>query len=293
MRVWDTSHLLDEIPAKKNAEAEAEHVYDPVDSQVNLQRIRQHFRQLQTRLVLGLVLGFLLPNALLSAYFHFQFTHTLKESAKLNLAAVAESQKNTIDLYLQERVVNLYNLFHSKDFSLNPSQDQMDNSLANLKHFNDGFVDVGFFNTRGVQIGYAGPYPALQGRDYSNEPWYQNLLKEQKSYLISDIYMGFRRVPHFTIATKQVFDGRTYVMRATLDPDKFYIFLRAISQGKEVESTLINQQGQYQVVDPGRSQLPGSSDFVPTRPCWSPMPGSRKPRGRYSPCSRWPLPRLA
>ena len=46
-------------------------------------------------------------------------------------------------------------------------------------------------------------------------------------------------------------------------PDKLYIFLRAISQGKEVESTLINRQGQYQVVDPGRSHLPGSSDYIP------------------------------
>ena len=261
MRVWDTSHLLDEIPAAKNASAE--HVYDPVDSQANRERIRLHFKQLQTRLVLGLVLGFLLPNALLSAYFHFQFTHTLKESAKLNLAAVAESQKNTIDLYLQERVVNLYNLFHSKEFSLKPSQEQMENLLGNLKHFNDGFVDVGFLDTKGVQIGYAGPFSALLGRDYSKEAWYQALLKESKSYLISDIYMGFRNIPHFTIATKQVFDGQTHVMRATLDPDKLYIFLRAISQGKEVESTLINQQGQYQVVDPGRSQLPGSSDYMP------------------------------
>jgi two-component system, NtrC family, sensor kinase len=63
--------------------------------------------------------------------------------------------------------------------------------------------------------------------------------------------MGFRKVPHFTIATKQVFDGRTYVMRATLDPDKLYIFLRAISQGKEVESTLINQPGTVSGGGPG------------------------------------------
>ncbi|WP_028318257.1 sensor histidine kinase [Desulfobulbus elongatus] len=261
MRVWDTSHLLDDIPPHKRATAE--HVYDPADSQANLQQIRLHFKQLQTRLILGLVLGFLLPNALLSAYFHFQFTHTLKESAKLNLAAVAESQKNTIDLYLQERVVNLYNLFHSKEFSLNPTQEQMDTLLASLKHFNDGFVDVGFFDTRGVQIGYAGPFPSLRSADYSGESWYRNLLTENKSYLISDIYMGFRKIPHFTIATKQVFDNRTYVMRATLDPDKFYIFLRAISQGKEVDSTLINHQGLYQVVDPGRSQLPGTGDYIP------------------------------
>ena len=46
------------------------------------------------------------------------------------------------------------------------------------------------------------------------------------------------------------------MIRATLDPDKLYMFLRSISQGKEVESTLVNQQGQYQVVDPGRSMSP-------------------------------------
>ncbi|MCL2458222.1 MAG: ATP-binding protein [Desulfobulbus sp.] len=261
MRVWDTSHLLDDIPAHK--QASAGHIYAPADSQANLQRIRFHFKQLQTRLILGLVLGFLLPNALLSAYFHFQFTHTLKESAKLSLAAVAESQKNTIDLYLQERVVNLYNLFHSKDFSLNPTQEQMETLLASLKHFHDGFIDVGFFDPRGVQIACAGPFHSLLGMDYSHEPWYHTLLEDSKNYLISDIYLGFRKVPHFTIAIKQVFDNQTYVMRASLDPDKFYIFLRAISQGKEVESTLINHQGIYQVVDPGRSQFLNRSDYIP------------------------------
>ena len=75
MRVWETSHLLDTLPTGKTA---SEHVYDFTDSQANLEKIQLHFKQLKTRLVLGLVLGFLLPNALLSAYFHFQFAHTLK-----------------------------------------------------------------------------------------------------------------------------------------------------------------------------------------------------------------------
>jgi len=260
MRVWDTSHLLDTIPADRTT---AEQSFDQADSQVNIARIRLHFKQLQTRLILGLVLGFLLPNAFLASYFHFEFTHTLKKTAMLNLAAVAESQKNTIDLYLQERVVNLYNLFHSKDFTLAPTPAQMENYLYYLKQYNDGFVDVGFLDAKGIQIGYAGPYPTLLGKDYSNETWYKNLFNENKSYLISDIYLGFTKVPHFTIATRQVFDGRTYVMRATLDPDKLFLFLRAISQGKEVESTLVNRQGQYQVMDSGRSRLPGSSEYIP------------------------------
>ncbi len=260
MRVWDTSHLLDTVPAGKRA---TEHVHDYTDNQANLNRIRQHFRQLQTRLILGLVLGFLLPNALLSTYFHFQFTHTLKNSAMLNLEAVAENQKNTIDLYLQERVVNLFNLFHGREFTLAPSPETMESYLQSLKRFNVGFVDVGFFNAKGIQIGYAGPYPHLLGKAYGNEPWFKTLVGEEKNYLISDIYPGFRKVPHFTIGVRQVFDGQPYVLRATLDPDKLYVFLRSISHGKDVESSLINAQGQYQVVDPRRSAYPGTSDFVP------------------------------
>ncbi len=260
MRVWDTSHLLDSVPAGKQS---GEHVHDYADSEANRERIRLHFRQLQTRLILGLLLGFLLPNALLSAYFHFQFTHTLKSSALLNLEAVAENQKNTLDLYLQERVVNLFNLFHGRDFSLEPTQETMEQYLQNLKRFNVGFVDVGFFDAKGRQIGYAGPFPQLLGVDYGREPWFKTLMAESRNYLISDIYTGFRKIPHFTLAVRQEFDGQSYVVRATLDPDKLYVYLRSISHGKEVESALVNAQGQYQVVDPRRSAYPGTSDFIP------------------------------
>ena len=41
-------------------------------------------------------------------------------------------------------------------------------------------------------------------------------------------------------------------MRATLDPDKFYMFLRAISQGKGVNSSLVSREGTWQVVDPDK-----------------------------------------
>lgn len=261
MRVWDTSHLLDEVPQynKKNTE----HTYNSEDSHANITRIRLHFKQLQTKLILGLVLGFLLPNALLSIYFHYQFAHSLKKTSMLNLTAVVESQRNTLDLYLQERVANLYNLLHSEILPHYSSPGGMDEALASLKQFNDGFVDVGFIDDKGVQTGYSGPYPHLLGKDYSQEEWYQGLLDGKKNYFISDIYLGFRGVPHFTIAIRQFFEGKPYVVRSSLDPDKLYVFLRSISHGKQVETTLINRQGIYQVVDPGHSLFPDRSDYVP------------------------------
>ncbi len=202
--------------------------------------------------------------AALSAYFHFQFTFTLKESAKLNLAAISESQRNTVDLFIQERIVNIFSLFQSKGFNLTPTRFIMENYLQNLRQVSDAFIDVGFLNSTGLQIGYAGPFPFLQNKNYANEAWFSTLIQQNRNHYISDIYLGFRNKPHFTIAVKQLIDGKLYVLRSTLDPDKFYMFLRTINHAKGVESALINNAFIYQIVDPDRGKLFGLSDFRPS-----------------------------
>ena len=222
-----------------------------------------YFRRLKNRLFISLILAFIVPLAILSGYFHFQFNQTLKQSGKLHVVSLAESLRNTIDLFLQERVVNIFNLFHGGSFTVNPSQADMHHYLQNLMEANDAFIDVGFFNPAGLQIGYAGPHPYLHGKDYSQEKWFQTLMKRAKNYYISDIYMGFRNKPHFTIAVKQQVDNQYYVMRATLDPDKFYMFLRDIGRGKSIVTSLINQDGEYQIVDPVRGQLLAKSGIAP------------------------------
>jgi two-component system NtrC family sensor kinase len=228
--------------------------------------IKAHFRQLRLRLRIGLLSAFIVPLLALSVYFHFQFQITLKATAKMSLIIISESQRNTIDLFLQERVVNIFSLYHSKAFSIAPTKQTMENYLQNLRRVSDAFIDVGFLNASGIQIGYAGPFPNLQNKAYSKEKWFLALLEQDRDYYISDIYFGFRNKPHFTIAVRQMIDGQFYAMRSTLDPDKFYMFLRAIKHGKGVESALINNKGIYQVVDPDIGEQFGLSDFIPPEP---------------------------
>jgi len=227
--------------------------------------MEEYYGRLRHRLFLGLLVAFMAPLAILSLYFHFQFNVTLKESGKLHLTTLAESQRNTIDLFLQERVVNIFNLFHSSYFNVPPSPDDMARSLQQLLEMSDAFVDVGFLNDLGLQIGYAGPYTYLRGTDYSKEQWFQTLMSHNQNYYISDIYLGFRQKPHFTIAVKQIIEDTPYVMRATLDPDKFYRFIRTIDQEKVADSALINRDGKYQVVDPGVGGLLGISPYMPPK----------------------------
>jgi two-component system NtrC family sensor kinase len=91
-------------------------------------------------------------------------------------------------------------------------------------------------------------------------------MDQDQDYYISDIYLGFRRKLHFTIAVKQVSDGKPYVLRAVLDPHPFSLFLRTLNRGKSVDVALINQQGRYQIVAPGRGELAGDSGYLPPRP---------------------------
>jgi len=220
--------------------------------QENGVKIKDYFRQLERRFRLGLLLAFLILIGALSLYFHFQFHYTLKETGQLNLIAIAESQRNTVDLFLQERVINILSLFRSSHFSLTPTKQQVGVFLENLRQVSDAFIDVGLLNAQGHQIGYAGPFPQLRNKDYSSQQWFITLLSENRAHYISDIYTGFRNKLHFTIAVKQIVDGQTVVLRSTLDPDKFYLFLRTIHRGKGSESFIINNAGIYQVVDPAK-----------------------------------------
>ncbi len=225
--------------------------------------LRPYFKQLERRIKGGLLLAFIAPLLLLSAYFHIQFHTTLKEAGKLNLAAIAESQRNTVDLFLQERLVNIFSLFHSSGFDLAPEGLQMEKLLRQLRQASDAFIDVGFLNHKGIQSGYAGPYGYLQNKDYSDQQWFIQLIRPGKNYTISDIYLGFRNKLHFTIAAKQIIDGKPYLLRATLDPDKFYLFLATIQHGQGVESAIINRYGRFQLADPRFHPALGMSDYIP------------------------------
>jgi len=225
--------------------------------------LRTYHARLKQGILICLFITYLVPVVVLSLYFNYQFNANMRESGRLQLTAVAESQRNTIDLFMQKRVVNVFNLFHMKDFSLKPSGENMQALLENLVRADDAFVDVGLIDPEGRQAGYAGPYPHLRSKDYSKEKWYNSLIKQQESYIITDLYMGLRGHPHFTVGVKQMVDDSFYVIRTSVYPDKLGNLLDSQSPGKPARGFLVNKEGIYQVVGKDLGDLLKPAIFVP------------------------------
>jgi two-component system NtrC family sensor kinase len=221
------------------------------------------YRDLQRRQFIRLCLTYLAPVILLSVFSLLQYQWIVEENQRLHLLSIAENQANTLDLFLRERLANVSNLIRDPQLPMPPSSEAMDRGLARLKLDSDSFVDVGFFDSSGRQVAYAGPFPSLEYRDYSQESWFKTLKERSEGFIITDIYLGFRGRPHFTIAVNHVVDDQYRVLRATLDPQQIYDYVTTLEGSSEVVAYIVNRRGGYQLVPARMGKAMDRSPIVP------------------------------
>ncbi len=228
---------------------------------------QEHYNELRRRHIVRLVITYLVPLLLVIVYFQVRHNSLVDQSRRLHLSAIAENQANTLDLFLTERRVNLDNLIDHPKFRIPPTSNQMHEHLAELRASSGTFVDLGFFDSSGIQTAYAGPYPSLEQQDYRDEDWYRTLSNTEHDFVFTDIYLGFRQRPHFTLAVSREIDGRFVVLRATLDPERMYDYIRSRQSAADAATVIVNHEGYYQLVtEPIGSPLELSPFIPPQEP---------------------------
>ncbi|UCC43921.1 MAG: hypothetical protein JSU65_12530 [Candidatus Zixiibacteriota bacterium] len=209
----------------------------------------EHYGELRRRQIARMAVTYLAPLIILIVYYQYRYIGFEQDSRRVHLGAIAEHQANTLDLFLTERRVNLANLIDHPRFAVPPSSEEMQEYLSDLRRVSDAFVDLGFFDSSGVQVVYAGPHPSLESRDYRGEDWYVTLQRSADHSVITDVYLGFRQQLHFTIAVSRVMDGQLLVLRATLDPARMYEYIESQQAAGDVITCIVNAGGVYQLVD--------------------------------------------
>jgi two-component system NtrC family sensor kinase len=81
----------------------------------------------------------------------------------------------------------------------------------------------------------------LTGKLYSEEFWFQEVM--EKGHYISDVFLGYRNVPHFIIAVKKGDGEDAWILRATIDTLFFDQMVSSVRIGRSGEAYILNKNG--------------------------------------------------
>ena len=181
-----------------------------------------------------------IPFVLIVAIGFYHFKASIETSTISNMKRIARDHRQMIESFLNERRNDLEFVHHSYSFDQLRNPDILGQVFAGLQLTSKAYSDLGVFNKSGVHVAYKGPYP-LTGKVYKDAPWFKEVMKQ--GFYISDVFLGFRKIPHFIIAVARDNGQERWVVRATIDSENFCNLVKAVHMGETGEAYILNREG--------------------------------------------------
>ncbi len=203
----------------------------------------QRYGKLRKMVLVCMILVPLIPFFFTVGIGYYYFTSALEKITISSTSRIVDDHRHMIEFFLQERRADLEFILRSYDFDYLAQHENLLKVFERLQIKSNAFIDLGVFNQEGVHVAYQGPFK-LSGRIYKNEDWFSEVMK--KEVFISDIFLGFRRVPHFVIAMAKQEGSSRWVIRATIDTYVFNDLVKKVRIGTTGEAYLLNKEGIFQ-----------------------------------------------
>lgn len=169
-----------------------------------------------------------------------------------------ENHRRTIELFLKECSINLQLIAHTHSLNYLQKEANLIRIFHIMNRDHGSFTDLGVIDEKGRQLAYIGPYD-LMDKNYSQTFWFKEVMK--KGIYISDMFIGFRRVPHFIMAITRTEKGKKWILRATIDTEAFRSLVENVKIGKTGEVYLLNQEGIFQTTSRFGGKIMGKAPF--------------------------------
>ena len=193
-----------------------------------------------------LIRGLLAPFVALTlvcAILVYYFAGYSRDQVEATLVRTASNHRHLVDRFLDERASDLRFAAASHSIEEISKQANLAELFRNLQAGSEAFFDLGVFDETGNHLEYVGPYD-LAGKNYAEAEWFEAV--RQEGLYISDVFLGYRKIPHFIIAVRRDQGERTWYLRATIDTLSFNGLVEGIRMGQTGEAYLVNRAGVLQ-----------------------------------------------
>ncbi|MCM0755784.1 ATP-binding protein [Desulfovibrio aminophilus] len=204
----------------------------------------QRYRILRRKIVALMAVVSILPLLTLAAINYYEHQATLTGEIQNPLRVLVSKTRNSFEIFLAERTSTVSLIASAYPFEDLANEKVLNRIFQVMRREFVGFVDLALIDSKGDLRSYVGPYD-LRGRNYAEQAWFHQV--SIKGKYMSDVFMGFRKFPHVVIAVQHTGeDGRSWVLRATIDTSQFDRIIAAMSLEPGGDAFLVNREGVLQ-----------------------------------------------
>jgi len=201
------------------------------------------YTNLQRKIIVITLLVSFAPLLMLGSTIYYQFKYMYKVKIEEQIRYRSKAQAEAVELFLKERTAILSAMADTHNFQDMIGEKYLSRVFQVMNVRAGAFVDLGIINNAGQHMAYVGPYD-LRGLNYYQQPWFGEIMS--KGVYISDVFMGYRKLPHFIIAVRRQEGENSWILRATIDPDIFGGIVLAAHLGKTGDAYIINKDRIFQ-----------------------------------------------
>ena len=158
-----------------------------------------YYRSLTLNMTIAIIVVSFIPVFLVGSTIYYNFYASYQEKTYAHLEELVEKHRQQIDDFLVDKLADIRFLSRNLGCTNLSNEAFLQSTLASLqRNYRPVFVDLGVVNGAGQQVAYAGPFKLTEAV-YADTDWFQQAMN--KEYVISDVFLGLRRLPHFIIAS--------------------------------------------------------------------------------------------
>ena len=216
------------------------------------------YTDLQRKIIgITLVVSFA-PLIILAVTMYDQFAKTCKEKTEEQIKYRAIAQAESVDMFLKERIAILSAMADTNNLNEMINEENLSHIFNVMNSRAGAFVDLGVIDSTGNHRAYVGPYN-IKGLNYYEQPWFAEVMS--KGVFLSHVYMGFRKLPHFIIAVRRNENNKSWILRATIDPEVLEGIVRQAQLGRTGDAYLVNKDGIFQTTPRFKGLILSQSDL--------------------------------
>ena len=216
------------------------------------------YRNLFRKFVLLTLLCSAVPLFLVGWGINIYYTTFARERMLADFETEVGYHRKIIEGFLNEHVSKLQLVAgtHTMDSLIQPGNLR---TVFDLINRGQGAIsDLSVMDPLGYHRAYVGTYDLLS-KNYAQEFWFKQV--REKGVYISDMFLGFRKEPHFIIAVAQNAPDGPWILRATVNTDAFRALVENVEIGRTGETFLLNTEGVFQTSSRFSGEIMGRSGF--------------------------------